>query len=122
MSDLLIEPKLAVLDHMKALPEAPMAEDEDFEVWGKCKGTTCFPCTTTFLLITSYYFLSLCDHFQPRAIFRRPSQTIATIADHRRRPHSLAQPRPASPGLSQRPSKYGRLGTVYGHLYIHTSR
>src|SRR3979490_698423 len=37
------------------------------------------------------------------------SQTIATIADHCRRPHSLAQHRPA---LSQRPSKYGRLGTI----------
>jgi hypothetical protein len=34
MSDLLIEPKLAVLDHMKALPEAPMADNVDFEVWG----------------------------------------------------------------------------------------
>ena len=35
MSDLLAEPKLAVLEQMKTLPEAPMAEDEDFEVWGK---------------------------------------------------------------------------------------
>ena len=35
MSDLLIEPKLVVLEQMKTLPEAPMAEDEDFEVWGK---------------------------------------------------------------------------------------
>ena len=62
------------------------------------------------------------DVFQPRAILRRPSQTIATIADHRRMPHSLAQPCTASPGLSQRPSNYGRLGTIHGHLYIHTSR
>ena len=96
MSDLLIEPKLAVLDHMKALPEAPMAEDEDFEVWGKCKGTTCFPCTTTFLLITSYYFLSLCDHFQPPAM----SFNLArSFADHRRSSQKAAQPRTASPGF-----------------------
>jgi hypothetical protein len=33
MSDLLIKPKLTVLDHMKTLSKAPMAEDEDFEVW-----------------------------------------------------------------------------------------
>jgi hypothetical protein len=35
MSDLLAEPKLAILEQMKTLPEAPMAEDEDFAVWGK---------------------------------------------------------------------------------------
>ena len=29
LTDLLIEPKLAVLDHMKALPEAPMAEGKE---------------------------------------------------------------------------------------------
>jgi hypothetical protein len=34
MSDLLVKTKLAVLDHMKVLPEAPMAKDEDFKVWG----------------------------------------------------------------------------------------
>ena len=34
MSDLLIEPKLAVLEQMKTLPEAPMAEEEDFALWG----------------------------------------------------------------------------------------
>jgi hypothetical protein len=34
MSDLLIEPKLTVLKQMKTLPEAPMAEEEDFALWG----------------------------------------------------------------------------------------
>ena len=34
MSDLLIEPKLAVLEQMKTLPKAPMAEEEDFALWG----------------------------------------------------------------------------------------
>jgi hypothetical protein len=46
-----------------------------------CKGTTCFPCTTTFLLILSYSFLSPCDHFQPPAI---SFDLARSFADHRR--------------------------------------
>src|SRR3979490_868091 len=92
---------------------------------GNVRGLPVSPVPPHFFLslpIPSRSFPTSRDVFQPRAILRRPSQTIATIADHRRRPHSLAQPRTASPGLSQRPSKYGRLGTIHGHLYIHTSR
>src|SRR3981189_706046 len=98
MSDLLIEPKLAVLDHMKALPEAPMAEDEDFEVWGPCKGTTCFPCTTTFLLITSYHFLSLCNYFQPPAM---SFNLVQFFADHCRPLQIIAEGRIASHGFAR---------------------
>jgi hypothetical protein len=27
--------KVALLDHMKAIPDAPVADDEDYVVWGK---------------------------------------------------------------------------------------
>jgi hypothetical protein len=56
MSDLLIEPKLVVLDHMKALPEAPMAEDEDFEVWGM---RFCKVLVSRTMIVVLFYFLFL---------------------------------------------------------------
>src|SRR3981189_816306 len=102
-----------ILEHIQNLTDAKP---------GSCKGTTRSPCTTTFILITSSFSAIISNLPRCLSSSRDLSQTIATIADHRTRPHSLAQPRTASPGLSQRPSKYGRLGTVYGHLYIHTSR
>src|SRR3981189_3482403 len=66
--------------------------------------------------ITSYFFAIISNLLRCLPTSRDLSQTIATIADHRRRPHSLTRHRPA---LSQRPSKYGRLGTIHGHLYTH---
>src|SRR3981189_1771373 len=68
---------------------------------------------------TSYFFAIISNLLRCLSTSRDLSQTIATIADHCRRPHSLARHRPA---LSQRPSKYGRLGTIHGHLYIHIPR
>src|SRR3979490_3031667 len=63
-----------------------------------CKGTTCFPCTTTCLLITSYYFLFLCDHFQPPAM----SFNLArSFADHRRPSQIIAEGRIASHGIAR---------------------
>src|SRR3981189_3307299 len=64
-----------------------------------CKGTTRSPCTTTFILITSYFSAIISNLPRCLSSSRDLSQTIATIADHRRRPHSLAQPRTASPGF-----------------------
>src|SRR3979490_845395 len=88
----------------------------NFSQHARCKGTTRSPCTTTFILITSYFSAIISNLPRCLSTSRDLPKTIATITDHRRRPHSLARHRPA---LSQRPSKYGRLGTIHGHLYIH---
>ena len=83
------------------------------------RGLPVSPAPPHFLLsfpITSYFFAIISNLPRCLSTLRDLSQAIATIADHRRRPHSLARHRPA---LSQRPSKYGRLGTIHGHLYIH---
>src|SRR3979490_1999168 len=67
---------------------------------GQCKGTTRSPCTTTFILITSYFSAIISNLPRRLSSSRDLSQTIATIADHRRRPHSLAQPRTASHSIA----------------------
>jgi hypothetical protein len=83
-------------------PEFRMLHSETAKTLGDCKGTTCFPCTTTFLSIVPYGSPTLCDHFQPRAISFNLTRSFLTgdipsqtIADHCIRPHSLARHRPA---------------------------
>src|SRR3979490_46626 len=68
---------------------------------GSCKGTTRFPCTTTFFLIRSYHFLFPCDHFQLPAMsfnlarsfedHRRPSRPSQIIAGGRTASHGFAR-------------------------------
>src|SRR3981189_2634757 len=69
--------------------------------------------------ITSYPSAIISNLLRCLSTLRDLSQTIATIADHRRRPHSLARHCPA---LSQRPSKYGRLWYyTWSLVYTHSA-
>src|SRR3981189_3057946 len=49
-----------------------------------CQGTTCFPCTTTFLPITSYFLVTISNLARCLSTSRDPSKTITDHRDHRR--------------------------------------
>jgi hypothetical protein len=60
-------------------------------IWLNCKGTTRFPCTTTFSPITSYHFLFISDPFQPCAIFSTGDIPSPIIVEGRIALHGIAQ-------------------------------